>query len=180
MIDCFGRDITYLRLSVTQRCNLRCVYCNPNSCPEAIGQHLLSVSEIGRICRILFNNGIRRIRLTGGEPLLRNDLEEIIAIIRSISTEIDLSLSTNGQGLASRAVALKQAGLSRVNISIDSTDAEKYHRLTGGGNLNETLAAIDACLDNDIFPVKLNMVLIKTVNDDEISRMIELTKDRPL
>ncbi|NLW11682.1 MAG: GTP 3',8-cyclase MoaA [Clostridiaceae bacterium] len=180
MRDSYGRDITYLRLSVTQKCNLRCVYCNPDSCPEASGQHLLSVEEIHRICRLLYQDGIRRIRLTGGEPLLRKDLEEITAAIRSISDEIDLSLSTNGQGLAPRAAALKRAGLNRVNISMDSTDADKYRRLTGGGNLDDTLAAIDACLACGITPVKVNAVLLKSINDDGITQMIELTKERPL
>lgn len=180
MRDIYGRDITYLRLSVTQQCNLKCVYCNPESCPEANDQHLLSVSEIHRICRLLFKAGIRRIRLTGGEPLLRTDLEDITAAIRSISDDIDLSLSTNGQGLAPRADALKQAGLNRVNISMDSTDADKFRRLTGGGNLEDTLAAIDACFACGISPVKLNAVLIRSINDDEISGMIELTRERPL
>lgn len=180
MFDQFGRNITYLRLSVTQKCNLNCVYCNPTNCPEAEENHLLTTDDIGRICRILYDFGIRRIRLTGGEPLMRHDLEEIVSVIRNIGSDIDISLSTNGQSLATRAAGLKAAGLNRVNISIDSTDSDKFRKLTGGGKLELTLQAIDACLENKIVPIKLNTVLMRTINDDEISSLIALTRDRPL
>lgn len=180
MIDQHGRTINYLRLSVTQKCNLRCIYCDPDSCPEAVGQHLLSVEEISRICRLLYAAGIRRVRLTGGEPLLRQDLEEIVAAVKAVGEDIDLSLSTNGQGLAKRAEALYKAGLNRVNLSLDSINPDKYSKLTGGGELAEVLSAIDACLEQGLKPVKLNMVLMKTINDDEIGSMIALTKDRAI
>lgn len=180
MNDQFGRPIHYLRLSVTQRCNLNCVYCRPDHCPDSPTNTLLRVDQIERIVSILVKSGISRIRLTGGEPLLRQDLEEIVACIRQLNEDTEISLTTNGHGLAKRVTGLKQAGLSRVNISLDSIQTEKYATLTGGGRLDEVMRSIDTCLDAGLNPVKLNTVLMKGINDDEIEDLIEMTRNRQL
>lgn len=180
MKDQFGRDICYARLSVSQRCNLRCVYCRPDACPEAGDQPLLSVDDISRITRILAELGIGKIRLTGGEPLMRRDLADIVSAVARVEGIRDLSLTTNGQDLAERAAELKAAGLMRVNISMDSLEAGKFSRLTGGGSLAKVLAAIDACLAVDLTPLKLNAVIMRGINDDEIKALVGLTRLRPL
>jgi cyclic pyranopterin phosphate synthase len=141
---------------------------------------LLSVDEIGRIVSILTRNGINRIRLTGGEPLLRPELSEIVKNIRKCGARIDISMTTNGHGLAEKAHALKEAGLNRVNISLDSIKSENYARLTGGGPLNPVMRAIDASLAAGLDPVKINVVLIKGVNEDEVEDMIGLARERQL
>ena len=180
MKDQFGRVISYARLSVTQRCNLRCIYCRPDACPETGDRPLLSVDDISRITRILAELGIGKIRLTGGEPLLRRDLADIVRAVGRVEGIRDLSLTTNGQDLAERAAELKAAGLMRVNISVDSLEAGKFSRLTGGGSLPKVLAAIDACLAVGLTPLKLNAVIMRGINDDEIQALVGLTRLRPL
>ena len=180
MRDQFNREINYVRLSVTQRCNLSCVYCRPDKCPENSDSRLLSVDQIGRISAVLAELGISKIRLTGGEPLLRSDLEAIVKTVSQTPGILDLSLSTNGQGLAARAEGLKAAGLMRANISLDTLQSQKYQAITGGGSLQEVLEGIDACLKFGLHPVKLNTVLVRGMNDDEIDSLIELTHHRPL
>lgn len=180
MQDQFHREINYVRLSITQRCNLRCVYCRPEACPESQDSHLLSVDEIARITSALSELGITKVRLTGGEPLLRLDLEDIVRAVSRTPGITDISLSTNGQGLAARAPGLKAAGLNRVNISLDTLQSDKYQTITGGGSLKEVLEGIDACLACGLLPVKLNTVLVRGMNDDEIDTLIELTHHRPL
>jgi cyclic pyranopterin phosphate synthase len=178
MLDQYQREITYVRLSVTERCNLRCVYCQPDACPQT-GSRLLSVDDIRRIVRALAALGFGKVRLTGGEPLLRLDLEAIIAAVAGIAGIRDISMTTNGQGLADRAAALKDAGLKRVNISLDTLRAERYRQITGG-SIEPVLASIDACLQAGVRPVKLNAVLMRGVNDDEIGQLIDLTRERDL
>lgn len=184
MDDQFGRKITYLRLSITPRCNLNCFYCRPGNCPPEqstfSAYDLLTAAEFGRIVRAAAALGIRKIRLTGGEPLMRPDLEEIIRLIRLIPEIEDLSMTTNGQGLAEKALSLRQAGLDRVNLSLDSLQQDRFRQITGGGILNQVLSAIDACLTAGLTPLKLNTVLVRGVNDDEVADLIELTRDRPL
>ncbi|NCC76374.1 MAG: GTP 3',8-cyclase MoaA, partial [Clostridia bacterium] len=182
--DQFGRSITYLRLSITPRCNLNCIYCRPGHCPAGYDPfaqtRILTVAEIDRLVRVLARLGIQKIRLTGGEPLLRPDLEEIIRQIRCHPEITDLSLTTNGQDLAERAAALKDAGLMRVNISLDSLRADRFEKITGNGSLERALAGIDASLAVGLHPVKLNTVLMRGVNDDELDQLFDLTFDRPL
>ena len=180
MQDRFLREITYLRLSVTEHCNLRCMYCAPDTCPQTSRGHLLSVAEIRRLVTALAALGIHKVRLTGGEPLLRQDLEDIIVAVAQTAGIDYIPLTTNGQGLAERAKALKDAGLMRVNISLDTLSPERYSQITGGGSIRPVLAAIDACLLAGIQPVKLNVVLIRGINDDEIGQLISLTRDRDL
>lgn len=184
MLDQFGRDITYLRLSITPRCNLNCFYCRPGLCPPdqdiQTATDVLTSVEIGQITEAAAALGINKIRLTGGEPLMRPDLEKIIHMIRQFPEIVDLSMTTNGQGLAERALSLKQAGLDRINLSLDSLREDRFRRITGGGVLSQVLDAIDACLSAGLTPLKLNTVLIRGINDDEIADLIELTRDRPL
>lgn len=178
MIDQFGRNIQYLRLSVTERCTLRCVYCRKDEgiCPKA---EELSTDEFYRIAKVCVDLGVNRIRLTGGEPLLRRDIVEIVRRFSTLKGLDELTMTTNGQMLADQAEDLKQAGLTRINISIDSLDPKKYKEITGG-NLDAVLAGIHAAVEADLLPVKLNMVLMKGINDQEVDDLIVLAKDQPV
>ena len=178
MIDQYNRKINYLRLSVTERCQLRCSYCRAGEdlCPKAAELTADRLVEIVRACSEL---GIERVRLTGGEPLLRRDLDQIIKGIRAIPAIKDISLTTNAQDLAGQAINLKAAGLDRVNVSLDSMDKEKFKLLTGG-DVEKVLEGIQAAISCGLLPVKLNAVLVKGVNDDEIGDFIALAKDMPI
>ncbi len=178
MIDQFGRNINYLRLSVTERCTLRCVYCRADEglCPKAAE---LSGADFLRISRACVALGIRRIRLTGGEPLLRKDILEIVSGLGQIDALEDLSMTTNAQMLAEQAESLKQAGLKRVNISLDSLKEDRYRQITGG-ELQNVIDGIDAAVRVGLLPVKINIVLVRGINDDEVDDFIALTKDNPI
>lgn len=184
MLDQYGREINYLRLSITPRCNLNCIYCRPGYCPTGFDPYaqaqLMTPDEIDRLVGVLVGLGINKVRLTGGEPLVRNDLEEIIARITRHPEIKDLSLTTNGQDLAGRAAALKKAGLMRINISLDSLREERFKAITGNGSLQLVLDGIDASLAAGLNPVKLNTVLMRGINDDELDSLFELTRNRPL
>ena len=179
MIDANGRSIEYLRLSVTERCTLRCTYCRADEgdCPK---QKELSAEQLLRIVRVMASLGINKVRLTGGEPLLRRDLVELIRNMFSLPDIREITLTTNGQQLAERAAELRQAGLNRINISLDSLDSDKYRELTGGGSLQKVLDGIDAALAAGLQPIKLNAVLMRGKNDDEIDDFMALAKDRPI
>lgn len=179
MIDAHGRNIEYLRLSVTERCTLRCTYCRADEgdCPK---QKELSAEQLLRIVRVMTSLGINKVRLTGGEPLLRRDLVELIRNMFSLPDIQEITLTTNGQQLAERAQELRDAGLKRINISLDSLNSEKYRELTGGGSLQKVLDGIDAALAAGLQPIKLNAVLMRGKNDDEIDDFIALAKDRPI
>lgn len=181
LIDKFGRVHDYVRVSVTDRCNLRCTYCMPacgmNFAPS---HHLLTFEEIEETVRVLAEMGVTKVRLTGGEPLTRPGLERLIARLNDIPGIRDISLTTNGILLAKQAPALRKAGLKRLNISLDSLRPERFARITRGGDLRRVLEAIDASLMAGFDPVKLNVVLMKGVNDDEIESFLRLAKERPL
>ena len=181
MLDRYGRKIEYLRISVTQNCNLKCVYCNPDgSLGKENQEKNLSPGEIESITRAMTKVGIRKVRITGGEPLVRRDICEIISRISSIPKIEDISMTTNGINLLGMAEDLKKAGLQRLNISLDSLKEDKFRQITGGGDLKKTLDGIDRALELGMTPVKLNTVLIKGVNDDEIDDIIELARNRPI
>ncbi|HIE13330.1 MAG TPA: GTP 3',8-cyclase MoaA [Desulfotomaculum sp.] len=175
------REINYLRVSVTDRCNLRCRYCLP---PEGIPllphAEILRFEEICKAVRASTLVGIRKVRLTGGEPLVRQGLVRLVAMLREISGIDDLALSTNGVHLASRVRELKEAGLSRVNISLDTLRPERYHWLTRGGDLTDVWRGIDAALAYELHPVKLNTVVIRGFNEDEVTELARLTLRLPL
>ena len=178
MRDSHGRNIEYLRLSLTDRCNLRCTYCRDASTTPS--EDKLSGERIERITRCITPLGITKVRLTGGEPLLRRDLEDCISIISANKSVIDLCMTTNAHGLARRAAALKKAGLMRINVSLDSLQKERFAKITGGGDVFQVLEGIDAALDAGLFPVKLNCVVVKGKNDDEIDSFIALARAKPL
>jgi len=177
--DRYGREISYLRISLTDLCNLRCVYCMP---AEGICklQHrdILSIEEVAEIAGAAVELGIRKIRLTGGEPLVRRGVVDLVRKLKTMPGLEELTLTTNGILLPDLAAPLKDAGLDRVNISLDTLDAEKYHRLTRLGTLEQALAGIRAAEDAGLSPVKLNAVLIGGVNDDEIPALVELTREK--
>jgi cyclic pyranopterin phosphate synthase len=180
MLDLYGRKIEYLRISVTQDCNLNCMYCmpkdsNPRYCIES-----LTASEIGKIVSAMANLGIKKVRITGGEPLLRNDICDIITAVAAIDSIEDISLTTNAVLLGDLAKDLKVAGLNRVNISIDSLNEEKFKLISQGGNLKDTLKGLESAIRYDIKPIHINTVLIKGINNEEIDDFILLAKDNPI
>ena len=181
MIDQYGRSIEYLRISVTENCNLKCIYCNPDGkllCDK--GANYLSPVEIEKIVKAMAKIGIKKVRITGGEPLVRPDVCEIIERIAKIPGIEDISMTTNGINLDTMAEKLKEAGLNRLNISLDTLKADKFSYITGGGDITRTLKGIDKALELGLTPVKLNTVLIKDINDDEIDDLIALAKDKPI
>jgi GTP 3',8-cyclase len=168
--DSFQRPINYLRISVTDRCNLRCVYCMPESGVALMSHYdILSYEEIFSIVKAAAELGITRVRLTGGEPLVRAGLPDLVSLIDSIDTIEDISLTTNGILLAEYAVELKEAGLRRVNVSLDTLKPERFQKITRCGTLNKTLEGIKAAEEAGLTPVKINMVVMAGVNDDELT-----------
>jgi cyclic pyranopterin phosphate synthase len=181
LVDAFGRSLTYLRVSVTDRCNLRCTYCLPEDAEFPFGDRdFLSPEEIGTMVGALVRLGIRRVRLTGGEPLVRRDILEIVQRIKALPGVEDLSLSTNGTELERLAPSLKAAGLNRVNVSLDSLDAERFREVTRRGDLKQVWRGIEKALDVGLNPVKLNAVLLAQENLDDVHSLAALTLDRPL
>jgi GTP 3',8-cyclase len=167
--DTYQRSINYLRISVTDRCNLRCVYCMPDG-GISLMSHLdiLSYEEIITLVKAAAELGIDKVRLTGGEPLVRAGVADLIKMIAEIDTIKDISMTTNGVLLAKYAADLKEAGLDRVNISLDTLKPERFHKITRCGKLEDTLKGIEAAKEADLTPVKINMVVMAGVNDDEI------------
>lgn len=181
MLDRHGRQIEYLRISVTQNCNLKCLYCRPveEECGSSCVNYL-TPKEFEKIVRAMVSLGIHSVRITGGEPLVRKDICEIIERISNIKGIEDISLTTNGIHLDMLAEKIKVAGLHRLNISLDSLKKGRFEYITGGGKLEDTLSGIKKALEVGLKPVKINTVLIKGVNDDEIDDFIQMTKDSPL
>ena len=172
--DNYGRPVLNLRISVTQRCNLRCPYCHREG-EVANPSTEMTKDEIVRIIGVAVGLGISRVKLTGGEPLLRSDILDIVKDIAGLRGLRDLSMTTNGTNLASLAKELREIGLNRVNISIPSLNAETYRALMGG-NLRDVLKGVRAAVDAELFPVKLNMLVLKNVNDHEIPKMISFAE----
>lgn len=181
LIDPFGRKLEYLRVSVVDSCNLRCFYCRPGEgCKPREVREQLSRQQIVRAVAAGAAAGIRKVRLTGGEPLMRRDITELVRDIAAISGIDDISLTTNGTLLAGLAGPLADAGLKRVNISLDSLDRNNFAEITCGGKLQATLDGIDAAFAAGLTPVKLNMVVMKGQNDHEIENFARLTLERDL
>lgn len=181
LTDPFGRVHDYLRISVTDRCNLRCIYCMPAEGMQFQPQdEIMSYEEIAAVVEALAPLGLRKVRLTGGEPLVRKDLEKLVSMIAAIPGIEDISLTTNGLMLPAKASVLKQAGLSRVNISLDSLRPERFSMITRGGDVAKVLKGIEAAEAAGLSPIKLNVVLMKGINDDEIKDFIALTLNSPL
>ena len=174
LADQFSRRMTYLRLSVTDRCDLRCQYCMPEEgVPHEERSEILSFEEIQRLVRLLVQLGITQVRVTGGEPLMRRGLPKLIAMLSEINGLVDLSLTTNATLLGSMASDLQSAGLSRINISLDSLKPEKFYRITRGGRLSDVLSGINKALEVGLTPLKLNTVVMCGVNDDELPDLVQ-------
>ena len=181
MQDQFARDIDYLRLSVTDRCNLRCIYCMPEEGAQLKkDEEILTLEELYLISETAVSMGIKKIRLTGGEPLARRGIIDLVAMIKGIGGLEELTLTTNGTLLKSFVPALREAGLDRINISLDTLDAEKYKTITRGGDIKQVLDGIEAALELGLEPIKINCVLMDGFNNDEIHRFVLLAKDKPL
>lgn len=171
--DRFGRMISSARISVNSICNFKCIFCHNEGIPKN-EDILLKPEEIERIVRILFKYNINSVKLTGGEPMLRNDIIEIVKRIKNIGIR-DISMTTNGTRFYEFAKELKDAGLNRINISMHSLNPEKYNFITNVNKYDEMLKAIDAALEYQITPLKLNVVILKDVNDNEINELINYT-----
>jgi cyclic pyranopterin phosphate synthase len=181
MLDANGRKINYIRVSITDRCNLRCIYCMPGDGIYKKEHHeIIRFEDIIKILKASAFLGINKVRFTGGEPLILKDIDKLIYDTSRIHGIDDIAITTNGIILNSMVEDLKKAGLKRVNISLDSLREEKFKKITRGGNILDVLQAIEKCIDLGIKPVKINVVLIKGINDDEISDFIYLTKNLPV
>ncbi|EDP7680351.1 GTP 3',8-cyclase MoaA [Campylobacter jejuni] len=178
LIDQFGRKINYLRISVTQRCNFRCLYCMPKiPFDYQPKENLLSFEELFLFVKAAIDEGIEKIRITGGEPLLRKDLSIFIKMISDYKSDIDLTITTNGFLLKDFAKDLKNAGLKRLNISLDTLDHKKAKTLAQKDVLDSVLSGIDEALNLDL-KVKLNTVALKNLNDDELISLLEFAKSK--
>jgi len=180
MLDKFNREINYLRISVTDRCNLRCTYCIPPGTMLKEKENSLTDSEITEIVKNAVKIGIKKIRLTGGEPLLRKGIVSLVKRIRSVKGVEELVMTTNGTLLKKYAKKLKENGLDRINISLDTLDPDKYRELVKLGEIGSVLDGIDAVIDAGFKNTKLNMVLIPGFNDDEIGSMKKFCKKKSL
>ena len=180
LTDGYGRSVRYLRLSVTDACNFACAYCRPDKAARCAPGQECTARELVQVAGALVRLGISGIRVTGGEPLLRSDIIEIVSALRALDPRLDLSLTTNGFRLARLAQGLKEAGLGRVNISLDSLDPSAFKRLAGVEGLESVREGVAAALAAGLDPVKLNMVVVQGLNDAEIPAFAALTEDFPL
>jgi len=176
IVDSFGRNINYLRVSVTDRCNLRCIYCMP---PEGVPQmphsEVLSYEEIRAVVQAAAELGINKIRLTGGEPMVRADLPKLIRMLSGVEGIQELSLTTNGVLLKEYALELKRAGLTRVNVSLDTLKPDRFRYITRLGKLEAVLGGIEAAKEAGFELVKINTVVMRGINDDEILDFARMT-----
>ncbi len=176
LVDDFGRSIDYLRVSVTDQCDLRCQYCRPAGLPLAQPlRGILTNAEIAAVVHAATLLGVRKVRLTGGEPLLRPDIVDLVRLLAAIPGICDLSLTTNGLHLDRLAPGLAAAGLQRVNVSLDTLRADRFVRITGAPGLERVLRGIEAAQRAGLQPIKVNTVLMRGVNDDEIADFADMT-----
>ena len=177
LYDSWQRQINYLRVSITDFCNLNCTYCSESAVPHLARAEILSYEEIGRLIKIAARLGINKVRLTGGEPLLRPDLTQLVSMISKTDGIDDISLTTNGTLLKRFAADLKQAGLTRVNISLDTLRPDRFTKITGNDRLGDVLSGVAAAERVGLTPVKINMVVMRGENDDEILDFARKTMD---
>jgi GTP 3',8-cyclase len=180
LIDPFGRPVTYLRISVTDRCNFRCVYCMP---PEGVAwqlhENILRYEEIMEVVRVAAEHGVREFRLTGGEPLVRKDLKDLVRMMAETPGVEDISLTTNGLLLENQIEGLAEAGLRRINVSLDTLDPQKFARITRGGSFEKVMRGLEKAEAVGIQPIKINVVMMRGVNDDELVSLARLSIKRP-
>lgn len=173
--------VDYLRLSLTDKCNLNCVYCTPLEKEKFLGRdEVLSYEEITKAVSLFVDAGIRKVRLTGGEPLIKKDIDVLIGMLSNIEGLEEISMTTNGVYLKNLAVKLKHSGLDRINISIDTLNKERFKSITGFDSFDSVWSGIKEALEIGLSPVKLNVILMKGINDDEISDFAQLSLDYPL
>jgi len=181
MFDRFERRIDYLRVSVTDRCNLRCVYCMPQGGVRLLRrEELLTFEEIRQVVRAAVGMGVEKVRLTGGEPLVRRDVLVLVGMIARIGGIGDFAMTTNGALLARFARGLKDAGLHRVNVSLDSLDPERYRRITRGGDVERVLAGIEAAVEAGLTPIKLNCVVERSSREPDAREVAAFARSRGL
>ncbi len=177
--DSFGRQISDLRLSVTDRCNFKCVYCKPQLLGQWVQRsELLTFEELERLAKIFVSLGIQKIRITGGEPLVRHEVERLIERISRIEGVRDLCMTTNAYILAEKVDALKRAGLQRVSISLDTLNPQKFTAITGEDSFQKVLDGIDAAIEAGLHPVKVNAVIMRDVNDDELIDFAQFARQK--
>ena len=179
MKDGYGRTIEYMRVSVTDRCNLRCIYCMPDGCDKVPMSEILTYEEIERICKAAAGLGISKIKITGGEPLVRLGCTDLIRKIKAIDDIDEVTLTTNGQNLSEYIEELKSIGIDGINISMDTCNADRYKAITGGGDLSKTINAIELAKNAGI-KTKVNCVLQAGFNENEIVSMAELAFDKQI
>src|SRR5438445_524106 len=178
LVDVYQRPLRDLRISVTDRCNFRCTYCMPLDEYEWINKkEILTFEEITRLAILFVRLGVEKIRLTGGEPLVRQNLDRLVGELCAIEGLKDLCLTTNGALLAEKVEALKQAGLRRINVSLDSLDRDKFRRMTKRGDLDKVLEGIFAAKSHGLHPIKLNAVIERGVNDDDILPLVDFSRE---
>lgn len=180
LVDSFGRRITNLRISLTDRCNFSCVYCTPaDGFPLVPKSDFLTVPEVERIVRAVGKCGVDRVRLSGGEPLLRRDIVDVVRTLKAIDTVRELSITTNGSRLSRLAAPLRKAGLDRLNVSLDSVDPERFEAVTRRAKHGDVLEGLESALRAG-FPVKLNMVVLAGVTEEEIIQYVGLAVDHDI
>lgn len=179
LVDRFGRRVSYVRLSVTDRCDFRCVYCMTEKMTFLPREQVLSLEEIGRIASVFKDLGVEKIRLTGGEPLVRRDVMALVDYIGTLGLK-DFTMTTNGSQLPRFAKGLKAAGLHRLNVSLDSLDADKFKRITRTGDIEKVIAGIDAAKAAGFKKIKLNAVIMRGRNDDEVVSLVNFARQRQL
>lgn len=181
MIDGFGRTIDYVRLSVTDRCNLRCLYCMPECGVEQLSHaQIMRFEELLHVCRILSRLGISKFKVSGGEPLVRRGVCDFIGDLKRLPGVEQVTLTTNGVLLEQNLAGLQHAGIDGINISLDTLDGNTYRELTRQGDIASVLAGLEAALEADICPVKINAVLLRGKNDGELEDLAALARDRKL
>jgi cyclic pyranopterin phosphate synthase len=178
LYDSWQRQINYLRISITDFCNLNCVYCTEGNVPKLPREEILSYEEIGRLVSVAAAMGINKVRLTGGEPLMRPDLVELVRMISGTPGIDDIALTTNGTLLSKYAADLKNAGLSRVNVSLDTLRPDRFRQITGHDSLGQVLEGLELAERVGLTPVKVNMVVMRGENDDEVIDFARKTVDR--
>lgn len=179
MKDTFGRQIDYMRISVTDRCNLRCCYCMPQDIPEAEHAEVLSYEEILRICKNAADLGICKFKITGGEPMVREGTVEFIRRLKQVPGVRQVTLTSNGLLLESYLDLLSETGIDGINISLDTKKEDRYQRITGSRGVSKVLSAVQKCAELGI-RTKVNSVIIKEINDDEIYDLLEIGKEQPV
>ena len=180
LVDKFGRHVTYVRLSVTDRCNLRCVYCMSENMSFVPRNQLLTLEEMSRIGQAFVDLGVNKIRITGGEPLARCNILQLFKELGALEQLDQLTLTTNGTELPRFAQQLHDAGVTRINISLDSIRADRFRNITRNGDIQKTLAGIDAALEAGFDKIKLNAVILKNRNHDEVLDLVRFARERNL